>query len=88
MYELSPTPLSLSSPDSLTSLQKTAKSELFKHLKPSIEKITDIPSNTPKVYDAMVLFQKLPPTLMTFGDISDYMLIKIMKNSCSLFFYH
>ena len=32
MYELSPTPLSLSNPASLTSLQKTAKSELFKHI--------------------------------------------------------
>ena len=61
--------------------------ELFIHLKPSIEKITEIPSNTPKVYDAMMLFQKLPPTLMTFGDILDFVLQKIIKNSCRVCFF-
>ena len=32
-FELSPTPLSLSNPDSSTTLRKAAKTELFKHLK-------------------------------------------------------
>ena len=40
-----------------------------------------VPENTPNIYDGMALFQKLPPTLVTFGDISDYVLKKIMKGS-------
>ena len=35
----------------------------------------------------MVLFHKLPPTLMSFGDISDYVLRKIMKNPCTVCFF-
>ena len=37
--------------------------------------------------NAMVFFQKLPPTLVTFGDISDYILQKIMKNSYRIRFF-
>ena len=35
----------------------------------------------------MVLFQKLPHDLVTFGDISDYILNKIMQGSCRICFF-
>ena len=34
----------------------------------------------------MVLFQKLPPDLVTFGDIPDYPLNKIMQGGCRICF--
>ena len=79
-FELSPTPKSISNLESSTTLRRTAKTELFKHLKSSIEMVEEIPENTPNIYDGMVVFQKLLPTLASFGDTSDYILQKIMKS--------
>ena len=79
--------LSVSDPDASSSLCKTVKSELFNYLKKSIPAIAAIPFNSPKIYDGMVLFQKLPPDLVTFGDIFDYILNKIMQGSCRICFF-
>ena len=46
-----------------------------------------IPVNTPKTYDGMVLFQKLPATLSTFGDIYNFLINKIVKGSCRIYFF-
>ena len=46
-----------------------------------------IPMDTPKIYDGMVLSQKLPATLSTFGDISDFLINKIVKGSCRVCFF-
>ena len=46
-----------------------------------------IPVNTPKTYDGMVLFQKLPATLSTFGDIYNFLINKIEKGSCRIYFF-
>ena len=81
-YELASDPLALSDPDASSSLCKKAKSELFKYLKKSIPAVAVIPFNSPKTYHSMVLFQKLPSDLETFGDISDYILNKIMQGGC------
>ena len=35
----------------------------------------------------MVLFQKLQPDLVTFGDIFDYILNKIMQGGCRICFF-
>ena len=86
-FELSPTPLSLSNPDSSTTLRKTAKTELFKYLKAYIELVEEIPENTPSIHDGMVVFQKFPQTLVSFGDISDYILRKIMKAPSRVSFF-
>ena len=43
--------------------------------------------NTPKIYDGMVLSQKLPATLSTFEDISDFLINKIVKGSCRVCFF-
>ena len=86
-YELASVPLALSDPDASSSLFKIAKSELFQYLKKSIPAIGYIPFNSAKIYDGMVLFQKLPHDLVTFGDISDYILNKIMQGSCRICFF-
>ena len=78
-YELSAAPLSLYDPNVTSTLCKTAKSKLFNHLKKPVLTIATIPPNTTKIFDGMVLLQKLPPTLKTFRDISDYILNKIVK---------
>ena len=83
-YEPTSVPLALSDPDASFSLCKTAKSELFKYLKKSIPAVAAILFNSPKIYDVMVLFQKLLPGLVTFGGISDYILNKIMHGGCRI----
>ena len=47
-------------------------------LKKSISAKAAISFNSLKIYDGMVHFQRLPPDLVTFKDISDYILNKIM----------
>ena len=86
-YELASVPLTLSDPDASSSLWKTAESELFKYLKKLIPAIAVIPFNSSKIYKGMVLFQKLPPDLVTFGDISGYRLKKFKQGSCRICFF-
>ena len=69
------------------SVRKSAKIELFKHSKSSIELIEEIPENTPSIHDGMLVFQNLPPTLVLFGDIPDYILQKIMKAPSRVSFF-
>ena len=84
-FELSPVPLALANPDA--TLSKTAKSKLFTSLSEFIDIIATVPINTAKIYDGMVLLQKIPPTLETFGDLSDYLLKTIMHGSCRVSFF-
>ena len=79
-YELGVLPLSLANTDG--TLRKTQKSKLFQHLESTLSEVESIPENCPKFFDGMVLLQKLPPTLRTFGELSDYLLKKIL-HSCS-----
>ena len=66
-YELPLVPSVLPNPDTLSTLSKSANNELFKFLKISFGNVLVISMNTPKIYDGMVLFQKLPTTLSTLG---------------------
>ena len=66
-YELPLVPLVLPNPDTPSTLSKTANNELFKFLKISFGTVLVISMNTPKIYDGMVLFQRLPTTLSTLG---------------------
>ena len=86
-HEPSSVPLAPSNLDTASTLCKTAKNELFKFLKISLGTVSVIPMNTPKIYDGMVLFQKLPATLSTFGDVSDFLIKKFMKSSCRVCFF-
>ena len=86
-HELSSVPLALSNLDSASTLCKTAKNELFKLLKISLETVSVIPMNKPKIYDGMVLFQKLPATLSMFSNISDFLINRIVKGSCRVCFF-
>lgn len=81
-YELSSQPLALSNPDG--SMSKTVKSKLFASLSASIDQLPTPPNNTPKIYDGMVLLHKLPPNLTTFGEISDYILKKMLSGTCAV----
>ena len=78
-YELGPLPLSIANYDG--TLRKTQKSKLFQHLKLSVVSCVAIPKNCPQIFDGMVLLQKLPKILKTFGDISDYLLKKLLHES-------
>ena len=80
-YELSSQPLALSNQDG--SMRKTVKSKLFASLSASIDQVTTSPVNTPKIYDGMVLLHKLPPNLSTFGEVSDFILKKLLSGTCS-----
>ena len=84
-YELTPLPLSLANPDG--TLCKTVKSNLFTHLSALVPQVDSTPCNTPSIYDGMVLFQKLPPTLATFGEISEYLLKKLLSSSGRITFF-
>ena len=78
-YELGPLPLSIANYDG--TLRKTQKAKLFQHLKLSVVSCVAIPKNCPQIFDGMVLLQKLPKILKTFGDISDYLLKKLLHES-------
>ena len=78
-------PLSLANANG--TLSKTVKSKLFAGLSKSIPQVTLLLKNTVSIFGGMVLFQKLPSTLVTFGDIGDYLLQKIYKNPCRIAFF-
>ena len=84
-YELGPLPLSISNYDG--SLRKTQKSKLFQHLESSIVSCVAIPENCPQIFDEMALLQKLPKVLKTFGDISDYILKKVLRGPARADFF-
>ena len=79
-YELGALPLSMANCDG--TLRKTQKSKLFKHLETTFSEVENLPANCPKIFDGMVLPQKLPPALNTFGEVSDY-LLKMILHGCS-----
>ena len=81
IYELGPLPLSISNYD--WTLRKTQKSKLFQHLESSIVSCVAIRKDCPQIFDGMVLLQKLPKILKTFGDISEYILKKLLYGSAT-----
>ena len=84
-YELSSQPLSLSKPNGY--MQKSDKSRLFGHLAKSLTVIEDRLLDVPSIYDEMVLLQKLPPHLTTFGAISDYLFSKVISGTSTANFF-
>ena len=82
-YELSPLPLSIANPDG--SLTKNVK--LFSFLAETISQVESVPPTTVTINDGMVLLRKLPASLSTFGDVSDYLLSKILKGPCRVAFF-
>ena len=84
-YELCSQPFSLSKPNG--EMQKNDKSRLFGHLAKSLTVIEDRPLNVPSIYDGMLLLQKLPPHLTTFGAISDYLFSKVISGTSTANFF-
>ena len=68
-------------------MQRSDKSRLFGHLAQSLTVIEDSPLDVPSIYDAMVLLQKLPPHLTTFGAISDYLFSKVISGTSTANFF-
>ena len=68
-------------------MRKTQKSKLFQHSKYSIVTCVAIPKNCPQIFDGIVLLQKLLKILKTFGDISDYILKKLLHQSTRVAFF-
>ena len=85
-HELSSVPLALSNAYTSSILCKTAKNELLRFLKISLGTVSVIPMDTTKIYDGMVLSQKLPATPSTLGNISDFLINNIVKGSCRVAF--
>lgn len=85
-YELGILPLSIADVDGTR--RKNDKSKLFQHLAEDIKVIETIPEKCPKIFDGMVLLQKLPhKKLKTFGDISEYLWKKITSGPSNTSFF-
>ena len=56
------------------------KSNIVKDIEKEIPLTTSLPENPVRVFNAMVLMQKLPERLNTFGDVSNHILNRITKN--------
>ena len=77
-YELGPLPWALAKPNGKTSsLPKSALINIFEKEVPLVHLL---PENTVKIFDAIVLIQQRPTSLETFGDVSDFILAKIMHH--------
>ena len=73
---LEPLPLFIANYDG--TLRKTQKSKLFKHIHPDVPLCDAAPENSPNIFDGMVLLEKPHPNQTTFGEVSDYLLAKIV----------
>ena len=59
----------------------TPKNKIIKEIEKEIPLTTSSPENTVRNFDAMVLIQQLPEGVNTFGDLSNYILNRISKNT-------
>ena len=84
-YKLSSQPLSLSKPNG--EMQKSDKSRLFGHLAKSLAIIEDRPLDVTSIYNGIVLLQKLPLHLTTFGAVSDYLFSKVISGTSTTNFF-
>ena len=82
-YKLGPLPLSIGIYDD--TLRKTQKSKLFKRIHPDIPLCDAAPENSPKIFNDMVLLQKLPQNQVTSGELSHYLLAKIVNGRSRVF---
>ena len=83
-FELSVFPLSLATSEG--NLNKTVKSKLFQTLQDKIERRHERLATNPNIFDGMVLLQKTP-TLQTFGDLSAYLLQKLIEGQSRVAYF-
>lgn len=85
-YSLSPIPWALGLPDG--GLVKTVKSKLLEALESHVsDSICETPSDAAHIFDGMVLLQQLENVkLTTFGDVSEFILKRIMLRSSVVYF--
>ena len=68
-------------------MKKSDKSRLFGYFDKSLAINEDRPLEVPSTYDGMVLLQKLPPHLTTFGTVSDYLFSKVINGTSTTNFF-
>lgn len=61
-------------------MMKTNKTNLGKKLKKTASKETELPLDCVSIFDGMVLFLNIPKHCSTFGEISNYFLMKILSS--------
>ena len=84
-FELSVFPLSLATSEG--NLNKTVKSKLLQTLQDKTETRHARLATNPNIFDGMVLLQKTPPTLQTFGDLSYYLLQKLIARQSRVAYF-
>lgn len=85
-FPLGPIPWSLALPDG--GLVKTVKSKLLLCLEKDVETIESLPPNVCTIFDGMVLLQQLQRIpLSTFGDMSEFLLRRILKSNSSIIYF-
>ena len=81
-YELGPLSWALAKPNGR--MRSSPKSALINTFDKEVPLVHLSPENTVKIFDAMVLIQQLPTSLEIFGDISDFILAKIMHHHAKI----
>eukprot|EP00794_Sanderia_malayensis_P002872 gene2872-3322_t len=85
-YSLGPIPWSLALPDG--GLVKTVKSKLLNVVEVGVETVASAPMGSVVIYDGMVLLQQLDGIqLDTFGEMSQHVLERILKNNAEVIYF-
>ncbi|XP_057314196.1 uncharacterized protein LOC130655456 [Hydractinia symbiolongicarpus] len=85
-YPLSPIPWALALPDG--GLVKTVKSKLLAKIEEGIDPEESLPTNCCTIFDGMVLLQQLDGIpLLTFGDISEFLLKRILRCKSQIIYF-
>ena len=85
-YSLGPIPWSLALPDG--GLVKTVKSKLLNVVEVGVETVASAPMGSVVIYDGMVLLQQLDGIqLDTFGEMSQHVLERVLKNNAEVIYF-
>ena len=66
---------------------KSNKASLGRELKKIVPIENELPLDCISIFDGMVLLQKVPKHCSTFGEISDYFLMKILSATREIVFF-
>ena len=83
-YELGALPLSIACAD--VGMVKCNKPSLGRELKKIVPILNELPLACISIFDGMVLLQKVPKHCSIFGEICDYLLMKILSATRKIVF--
>ena len=84
-YELGALPLSIACSDG--GMVKSVKAKLGNELKKFTPVATSLPVDCALIFDGMVLLHKVPKHCSTFGEISDFLLFKLLSSTSKIVFF-